>query len=116
MSIVYTRTIAALALVITTFSGQLVDQTTGQPLVKVHVRAVGPSRADATSDAQGRFTISHLRPGNYRIVVQSNDVPQQSFRVTLSANRVTALTMKACSTTLDYHCAAPDDGGGGGGG
>lgn len=116
MSTVYTRTVAALALALATFSGRLVDQTTGQPLTHVHVHAAGPSTGEATSDAHGRFTLRKLRPGAYTIVVQSDDVPQQTFHVTLSGNRVTALTMKACSTTLDYHCAAPGDDGGGGGG
>lgn len=116
MSTAYIRTFAALAFALATFSGRLVDQTTGQPLVNVHVHAAGPSSRDAESDASGRFTIKGLRPGRYTVVVQSDDVPQQTFHVTLAGNRITALTMKACSTTLDYHCDTPAADGSAGGG
>jgi len=112
MSIAYTRSLASLALVLATFSGQLLDRTTGQPLVHVQVHLSGPSTGDATSNAHGRFTLSQLKPGSYTIDVESNDVPQQSFHTTLAAGRTTTLTIKACSTTLDYHCDAPSDGGG----
>jgi hypothetical protein len=114
MSMPHTRALATLALALATFSGQIVDQTTGQPLTKVHVQASGPTSAGATSDARGRFTLKALRPGRYTIQLQSDDVPQQTFHVTLAPNRNTVLTMKACSTTLDYHCAAPGGDGGGG--
>ena len=110
MSIAYTRTLASLMLALATFSGTLLDKTTGQPLTKVHVHAAGPATADATTDAHGRFTLKHLAPGTYTINVQSNDVPPQTFTVKLAGNRITVLTMKACSTTLDYHCAAPGGG------
>lgn len=105
-----TKTLAALVLALATFSGTLLDQTTGQPLTNVHVHAAGPSAADATTDAHGRFTLKSLQPGNYTVTIESNDVPQQTFKVTLAGNQITVLTMKACSTTLDYHCAAPGGG------
>lgn len=114
MSTLYTRTILSLTLALATFSGQLVDQTTGQPLTHVHVHASGPSARDAVSDAHGRFTLKDLRPGGYTIAVQSDDVPQQTFHVRLATGRTTVLTMKACSTTLDYHCGTPAQPGGGG--
>jgi hypothetical protein len=109
MSTAFTRAAASLALALATFTGQLVDQTTGQPLTSVRVRAAGPGSASATSDAHGRFTLKNLRPGSYTIVVESDDVPQQTFHVTLSGNHP-AFTIKACSTTLDYHCATPGGG------
>jgi hypothetical protein len=112
MSTAHTRTIAALALVLAAFSGRLLDKTTGQPLPKVHVHAVGPVSVDATSDSTGRFTLKALRPGLYAIHVQSDDVPQQTFMVRLVPNRTTVLTMKVCSTTLDYDCGTPGGGGG----
>jgi hypothetical protein len=110
MSNAHTRSFLSLVLALAAISGQLLDQTTGQPLTRVHVHAAGPSHGDATSDAHGRFTISGLRPGRYTIDVESNDVPQQSFHVTVAPNHTAALTMKACSTTLDYHCAVPGGG------
>jgi len=107
MSTAYTRSLATLLLALATFSGTLLDRTTGQPLTSVHVHAAGPSAADATTDAHGRFTLKSLQPGSYTVTIESNDVPPQTFKVTLAGNRITVLTMKACSTTLDYHCAGP---------
>jgi hypothetical protein len=107
----YTRSIACLALALATFSGTLVDTTTGQPLSKVRVHLSGPSTADATSDEHGRFTLKDLKAGAYSVTLQSNDVPPQTFKVTLHDKQTLVLTMKACSTTLDYHCAGPGGGG-----
>lgn len=110
MSTVYTRLLASVVLALATFSGTLIDKTTGQPLTKVHVHAAGPSTGDATTDVHGRFTLKNLAPGSYTVNIESNDVPPQTFKVTLAGNRITVMTMKACSTTLDYHCAAPGGG------
>jgi len=110
----FIRLAAMLVLALATFSGTLVDQTTGQPLTKVHVHAAGPGSADATTDTHGRWLMKNLRPGAYTVTVQSSDVPQQTFTVKLVGNRITVLTIKACSTTLDYHCAAPGSNGPGG--
>jgi hypothetical protein len=103
----HSRTFLTLGLMFAIFAGQIVDQTTGQPLTHVHVHATGPSRGSAVTDSQGHFTIKNLKGGAYTIEIESDDVPQQTFRVSLHPNRTTVLTMKACSTTLDYHCANP---------
>jgi len=110
MSTAYTRTLVSIALALATFSGTLLDKTTGQPLTKVHVHVAGPSAADATTDAHGRFTLKNLAAGTYTVNVESNDVPPQTFTVKLAGSRITVLTMKACSTTLDYHCSTPGGG------
>jgi hypothetical protein len=104
----YIRTIGAFALALVTFSGTLLDQTTNQPLTAVHVNATGPSTAHASTDSRGRFTLTNLKPGNYTITVESKDVPQQSFDYKIT--RSTTQTIKACSTTLDYHCNGPGGG------
>jgi hypothetical protein len=106
----YTHVVASLALALITFSGTLLDQTTGQPLAHVGIRAVGPSAGDAVSDAHGRFRLRALRPGTYTLFVQSNDVPLQTFRLTIDGNGAMKRTLRACSTTLDYHCASPQSG------
>jgi hypothetical protein len=111
MSNAFIRSACTFALVLVTFAGTLLDRTTGQPLARVHVHAAGPSSADAVTDGHGRFTLNSLKPGAYTVTVESNDVPQQQFSVKLVQNRTTVLTMKACSTTLDYHCAGPGSSG-----
>ncbi|HEY5340595.1 MAG TPA: carboxypeptidase regulatory-like domain-containing protein [Candidatus Aquilonibacter sp.] len=112
MSTTYTRILTSLALVLATFSGRLLDQTTDQPLTSVHVQVSGPTARHATTDAHGRFTLKGLRPGAYTVSVQSDDVPPQTFHVKLAHSRITVLTMKACSTTLDYHCGTAQQGDG----
>ncbi|UCE07986.1 MAG: carboxypeptidase-like regulatory domain-containing protein, partial [bacterium] len=48
-------------------SGQVVDQTTGKPLVGVNIIVQGTSFGAAT-DSDGRFTIQKIPPGIYTIV------------------------------------------------
>jgi hypothetical protein len=108
MSTAYIRGLAAFSLALVTFWGTLLDKTTNQPLTMVRVNATGPSTARASTDSRGKFTLNNLKPGQYTITVQSNDVPQQSFDYKIT--RSTTQTIKACSTTLDYHCAGPGGG------
>jgi Carboxypeptidase regulatory-like domain len=95
----------ALALALVMFWGTLLDQTTGQPLTGVQVNATGPSAARASTDSRGKFSLSNLKPGQYTITVESRDVPRQSFPFKIT--RSTTQTIRACSTTLDYHCGGP---------
>ena len=108
MSTAYTRGVAAFALALVTFWGTLLDKTTNQPLTAVRVNATGPSTARSATDSRGKFTLTNLKPGDYTITVQSKDVPQQSFPFRIT--RSTTQTIKACSTTLDYHCGTPGGG------
>jgi|HubBroStandDraft_4_1064222.scaffolds.fasta_scaffold787235_1 hypothetical protein len=106
----FTRSALTLSLALVTFWGTLLDKTTDQPLTGVRVITAGPSTARTTTDFRGKFTLTNLRPGDYTITVQSKDVPQQHFR--FSIERGTVQTVKACSTTLDYHCGTPGGGAG----
>lgn len=103
------KAFAILSLALVTFWGTLLDRTTNQPLTSVRVNATGPSTARATTDSRGKFTLTNLRPGEYTITVQSPDVPQQNFPFKITKG--TTQTIKACSTTLDYHCGSPGGGG-----
>ncbi len=103
------KTLATLALALVTFWGTLLDQTTNQPLTAVRVNATGPSTARASTDSRGKFTLGNLKPGHYTITVQSKDVPLQRFEYKITKG--TTQTIKACSTTLDYHCGSPGGGG-----
>ncbi len=111
MSSAHIRSLGCVALVFATFSGHVVDVTTGQPMPGVHIHLAGAATSDVTTDAAGRFVIRRLRPGGYTISVESDDVPEQDFPVKLVANRITVLDLKVCSTTLDYHCGGPGGGG-----
>jgi len=91
---------AVLALVL---SGHIVDKTTGQPLPNVTVRS---GTSHAKTDAAGHYALRGLHPGRITIVLESDDVPPQSFDFNLK--RLPAhLNFQACSTTLDYSCAQP---------
>jgi hypothetical protein len=73
-----------LLLVLTVLTGKIVDRTTGQPLTGVNVNAKGALKVvPARSDDAGRFTL-RVTPGRYTVTVN----------------------ITACSTTLDYSCAA----------
>lgn len=109
MSTTHIRSVASFALAVIMFSGQFLDQTTSQPLAHVNVHLSGPATASTTTNTQGRFAFRSLRPGTYTVEAESNDVPPQTFHVTLRRNRATVLNVTLCSTTLDYHCATPND-------
>lgn len=54
------------------FSGQLIDSFTQQPLANARVNIDG-TVFEATTDAQGRFSIEGVPPGAQRIVIIRND-------------------------------------------
>jgi predicted RNA methylase len=112
MSMRYTSTFVALALAFATLSGHVVDLTTGQSMPGVTVQMQGPTTATATSDKTGHVAFKSLKPGDYTIQIQSNDVPAQQFKLTLKSGQTTVIDLKVCSTTLDYHCGTPGGGGG----
>jgi len=93
--------IALLAAATLVLSGRVLDKTTGQPLANVGVRA---GSAHATSDRAGNYVLRGLHAGKVTIVLESADVPPQTFGLTLIAAK-THRDFTACSTTLDYSCA-----------
>ena len=107
MAMAHIRTFATFALVITAFTGRVLDEGNGRALEGVRVRAEGPVTTEATTDHGGRFALSNLKPGPYTVTTESNDVPMQAFHVTLAPARTTYLEMKVCSTQYDAHCGPP---------
>jgi hypothetical protein len=100
----FTSIIAALAIAL--FVGHVTDKTTGQPLSGVTVQAVGPQgTATARTDHDGRFAFENLAPGHYTLTLSSKDVPSQDFHITLTGE-AQSVSVKACSTTLDYACGS----------
>lgn len=89
---------AAVALVLT---GLVTDRTTGQPLSGVAVHA---GAMKTKTDTAGRYTLHGLHAGKVTIVLESDDVPPESFDLRLQAAK-TRHDFTACSTTLDYSCA-----------
>ncbi len=110
MAMAHIRTFATFALVVTAFTGRVLDEGNGRVLDGVHVRAEGPTTSEATTDRGGRFALSNLKPGPYTVTAESDDVPMQAFHVTLPAAHTTSLDMKVCSTRYDAHCGPPPRG------
>jgi hypothetical protein len=88
--------------------GHIVDRSTGQPLVGVDVSASGAAKISPgkTNDA-GQYTLRGMSPGHYTLTVSSDDVPPQTFELDVHGAKVQHFNITACSTTLDYSCAAP---------
>lgn len=98
------------ALVLTLFTGQLLDKTTGQPLAGVRVSGSAQHRIfTATTNGHGIFHLQ-LPAGKYSLHFSSADVPPQERDVTVKGHSERE-KLRACSTTLDYSCG---DGGPGG--
>jgi 5-hydroxyisourate hydrolase-like protein (transthyretin family) len=97
-------------------AGHITDKTTGQPLVGVTVATHAAGKTiSAVTDRNGRFAFTRIAPGRYTLTMTSNDVPPQSTHVTV-VRGAQSVTVKACSSTLDYLCggdnASPDNGSG----
>jgi len=95
------------ALALTILTGQIVDRTTGQPLTGVDVSIAGAAKvAPARTNDAGKYTLRGVAPGKYTLSVSSDDVPPQTFAVVVRAGKSQQFNITACSTTLDYSCAA----------
>lgn len=94
-------TVMALALLV----GQITDATTGQPLSRVTVTLSGRYQRLTTTNASGEYRFGAVTPGHYTLRLISHDVPPVAKRVTVHAG-TTTINLTACSTTLDYSCAA----------
>lgn len=109
MSIFRFGTLAA-ALAVTILIGQVTDKTTGQPLVGVQIMAtVHSTHAVATTNKHGLFHLN-LPPGKYTLHLSSADVPPQQHELVVKGKQQ-SVTLRACSTTLDYSCGQGGPGG-----
>jgi protocatechuate 3,4-dioxygenase beta subunit len=96
-----------LLIAVTIVTGQIVDRTTGQPLTGVDVGvAGGPKVAPARTNDAGKYTLHGVAPGKYTLTLSSDDVPPQTFTLVVKAAKTQQFNLTACSTTLDYSCAA----------
>jgi hypothetical protein len=107
MAMAHIRTFATLALVITAFTGRVLDEGNGRVLEGVHVRAEGPTTSEATTDRGGRFAMPNLKPGPYTVTAESDEVPAQAFHVTVAPARTTSFELRVCSTRYDAPCGPP---------
>jgi hypothetical protein len=96
-----------LLLALTVLAGYVVDRTTGQPLTGVDVQVEGGAKvAPARTNDAGKYTLRGLAPGRYTLTLRSDDVPPQHFEIVVRAGKAQQFNITACSTTLDYSCAA----------
>ncbi len=95
--------VLATALALAVLSGRVLDRTTGQGLAHVRVSA---GSAHAVTDASGRYVLRGVKPGVATVTLESDDVPVERESIVLGAG-TTRHDFRACSTTLDYNCAAP---------
>ena len=115
MSIAHTGTFLVACIAIGSLSLHIVDATTGQGMPGLHVtiRSEQPGAhwiKHERTDAGGNLKL-RLAPGVVNIKVESKDVPPQEFHENVRDGGSTSSTLKVCSTTLDYHCAAAGGGG-----
>ena len=92
-------------LVVSVLIGRITDATTGQPLPHVTVVLSGKTHRTTTTDIAGKYRFVRVAPGRYTLAIHSHDVPPMSRHVTVRSGSTTA-DITACSTTLDYSCAA----------
>jgi len=100
----FSSVVLAATVTLATLPGRVLDTTTGQPLPGVRVTA---GAASAKTDARGRFTLRRVRLGTQTLTLESNDVPLQRITVRVGA-RNAPRDLRACSTTLDFHCGGAD--------
>ena len=106
------RALACVAIVLVTVLGRVVDEGSRLPMVGVRVHADGPTRATVTTDKQGKFTISNLKPGSYVVTTEASHVPSHVFLVNVRAGSIPQFhSFRVCSDD-DEHCGPPDFGGG----
>lgn len=112
MAIAHIRTLACVAIVLVTVLGRVVDEGSRLPIVGVRVHAEGPTKATATTDRLGNFTINNLKPGSYVLTTEASNVPAQVFLVNVAANKPPQFhAFRVCSDD-DEHCGPPGFGGG----
>src|ERR1700761_8682433 len=100
------RTRAFVAVALALVIGRLTDLTTGQPLTGVTITVAGSS-AHGVTDENGNFRLKNVAAGAHALSLQSSDVPPQTRTITVGKGAKTLVHIVACSTTLDYSCAAP---------
>jgi len=97
-------------------SGQVIDTHSGQPVAHAAVH-VGNNRTTVVADAQGRFTVDHLRPGSRAIwaeapgysarmgLVEIPDGPVQ-VRVEMQGDPVRLATLEVTTSRFDRRARA----------
>ncbi len=103
MSLVNRLTSFAAACSLSVLIGTVADRTTGQPLPGVTITL---GNVHATSHADGSFRLNGVKAGHATLSASSDDVPPQTFEVTVGAT-TSHVALRLCSTTLDYNCGPP---------
>ena len=82
----FTLTVTTDDVLVTTYSGQVVDAVTGAPIEGARVFIVGSE--STLTDSEGRFTLSNLPPGQVVICVEANDSNQAYAPIRFPVNLI----------------------------
>src|SRR5580698_778099 len=94
---------ASLAAQPASIEGTVVDQTTGKPLDRVHVRLASAEVYGATSNSLGHFSMAQVSPGKYQLRAERTGFLQSADNtaVTIKAGQqLTDLTVKMARASI----------------
>lgn len=86
-------------------SGRVTDRSTGKPIPNADVIVLATTRS-ATTDSSGRYLITGMLPGMYRMVVRAPNFPALQLRVAINGDNRTERSVALDSTAFGRLAAA----------
>ncbi|WP_290613634.1 TonB-dependent receptor [Arsukibacterium sp. UBA3155] len=80
-------------------SGVVTDEN-GKPVARAEVTVVGENQQVVT-DAEGRFTVSNLRPGEAELHIEARRFGHRNFHFTVPAEGLTDVSLTLLSSTIE---------------
>jgi Carboxypeptidase regulatory-like domain len=86
-------------------SGRVTDRSTGKPIAKADVIVLSTTRA-TTTDSAGRYLLTGMLPGMYRMVVRATNYPALQLSVAITEGKQTDRPVALDSTAMGRLAAA----------